>query len=454
MLPLASKYQYLGVWLHEANSSDPHVDHVLTASRSASNLLRGCVRPDSPLGFAVMRTFVLSIVLPIITYGLPFVSPTTRQFARLDACLYRPLMAVLGLPMSTHRAGLAVWTGVPCVEVQRERALLALVGSVLRLSSEPAVRANPDAFPTFQECWKHCTQEAMANWEADIRRTPEYMQRLKVLNIRSPFVQFQLAARRWGVVDLLPLHAQAAAPGWSGTAFRAALARRAGSLQRLTWLAETRGLAVEMDGTSPVVEVLPGWGRDRIRRGALLPPLYGVPDAPAFEEPDRLRLLADELTAMDERPPAPYPALELDNRQHSVLRSRIALNRADFNAVHVGGQMRSDRRHPFCEHCLAFPVAHEDTALHVVSECSRYRERRLELKLQLSNVLLALRVRTFGNAQLAQTIHNEEELFFHVVMAAPHVLDLECIRMHRSARERLLRLTGSFLEFIRTTRPV
>ena len=109
--------------------------------------------------------------------------------------------------------------------------------------------------------------------------------------------------------------------------------------------------------------------------------------------------------------------------------------------------------HPYCEHCLAFPPP-LDTALHVVAQCPRYRERRRELKLQLHNVLLALRVRTFGSAQLAQIIHNEEELFFHVVMAAPHVLDLDCVRLHRSARERLLRLTGSFLEFIRTTRPV
>jgi hypothetical protein len=69
-------------------------------------------------------------------------------------------------------------------------------------------------------------------------------------------------------------------------------------------------------------------------------------------------------------------------------------------------------------------------------------------------VLIALRARTLGNAQLAQIIHNEDELFFHVVMAAPHVLDLDCVRLHRDARERLLRLTGAFLEFIRSTRPV
>ena len=244
-------------------------------------------------------------------------------------------------------------------------------------------------------------------------------------------------------------------PGWSGAAFRATLARRAASLQRLAWLVETRGLDLVLSGPDITVEVPPGPAHSRSRRGALLPPLYGVPDAPAFDEPGRLRSLADKLSpaAAGERPPIPYPALELDSRQHAVLRSRIALNRAAFNAVRVGGRVRSDRRHPYCEHCLAFP-SHEDTALHVVAQCALYRERRQELKLQLHNVLHALRVRTFGSAQLAQTIHNEDELFFHVAMAAPHVLDLECVRLHRNARERLLRLTGAFLEFIRSTRPV
>jgi hypothetical protein len=274
---------------------------------------------------------------------------------------------------------------------------------------------------------------------------------LELLDERSPFVHFSLAAYRWDVVDLLPSHSaiRRRGQGWTGQVYFAALPRTAASMQRLVWLAETRGF--DLDTTGPAAD-LPQPHRNG-PRGMLLAPLYGVPSH--MPDLNQLRPLAMHLAPASARSSTPYEALVLDERNHAVLRSRIALNRAAFNGVRIGGRLRSDRPNmsPLCQHCALHPPA-EDTALHVIAQCPRFSARRLQLKNQLRAVIDSLRQRCFEDTRLSQAIHDENELFYHVVLVSPATLDLDCVRLHRDARERLLRLTGGFLEFIRSIRPI
>ena len=91
-VPNSPNYQYLGVWLDNTLSPHAHVRHMKEKCRTVSNMLRSIQSPDGPPGFTVIRTLVLTMLLPRITYGIPFITPTTAQYAQLNHLLFRPLL--------------------------------------------------------------------------------------------------------------------------------------------------------------------------------------------------------------------------------------------------------------------------------------------------------------------------------------------------------------------------
>ena len=87
------------------------------------------------------------------------------------------------------------------VQLQRQRALLLLFASIMRLAADARVRQRPDAFPVFQMVWDSCTTEAVDAWRSRMIRRP-FPQR--ALSIHSPVDEFLILAHRWQAERLLP----------------------------------------------------------------------------------------------------------------------------------------------------------------------------------------------------------------------------------------------------------
>lgn len=113
-----SLYRYLGVLMseHWKTRWSAQVVDVLRRSTVAANmvvrLLRDITRHGGPR-LPLIRQFVLSTVIPIISYGMPFWAPTTaRQLQQLQSVYVRSLEAGLGVGAKPHALSVLVECGV------------------------------------------------------------------------------------------------------------------------------------------------------------------------------------------------------------------------------------------------------------------------------------------------------------------------------------------------------
>ena len=379
-LPNVQEYQYLGVWLNAKLTAHAHYRHLMARCAPMSALLRSVQSPNAPPGPHVVRGLVRAVLLTRITYGLPFFTPTKQMCARLDSLLFRPLLTALALPPSVHRASLAVYTELPVLQLQRDRELVALVGSILRLVNEPGIRAEPSSVPAFRLLFRHCNAHAAARRFArqDARR---FHTRFTDWDSRSPVDVFLQAAARLGLCPLLPeksLLSARRAPPWSHGSWQATLNFNVHVRSLERQLNESRGYEYSYRGWR-FGRLTSVCSSEALKRGAMLPPLLGVPSAQRVELPhtDLLRSashLVDHCLAFS------ACTLGEDLKHHAQLRARIALNRAAFHAVRAGRSKdpRAPRR---CRQCPATPP---ETARHVLVSCPRYSASRDELKKKLA----------------------------------------------------------------------
>ncbi len=75
----------------------------------------------------------MAVLLPQISYGLPFWQPTALQRAALNTLIARPLLRVLHLPFNTHRLTLLFECGCPDLQAFFDRCVLRYVRRLLDL---------------------------------------------------------------------------------------------------------------------------------------------------------------------------------------------------------------------------------------------------------------------------------------------------------------------------------
>jgi hypothetical protein len=445
-LPYVEEYQYLGVWLNAKLSAHSHFRFLAAKCAHTSALLRGVQSPDAPPGPDVVRTLVKALLLSRISYGLPFFTPTKQMCARLNALLFRPLLTALALPASVHRASAAVYTALPMVQVQRDKELLALVGSVLRLANEPDIRAAPSAYPVLRLLWRNCTREVACTKLAHNGAAQ--------WDVHSPIDLFVRAASRYGLIRQLPPKAllsaspATASAGWDHGYWRRcvyeAVARRS-----LAWLLhESEGFRYSHRSWRFGRLVNPTQPSDEHRYGAELQRLLGLPPCIRIEttvQPAELTRTAREL--VDSGLSFTARTLTVDSKRHAQLRARITLNRAAFHAVrnHRSKDPLAPRR---CRQCPATPP---ETARHVLLDCPRYAALRADLEKKLHNVIDRIRdARDRSSVQWRRCIPDRKELLFHIILASPFVLAQ--IKRETDLRH-LLSCTGDFLISVHDIRP-
>jgi hypothetical protein len=147
-LPVAEQYKYLGVWLHQSLSWQPHFQHLLKQARFAAvqtqrllpRLLAAHFRGEEAadaasraLGgphFSAVRAGAGRCLYSRSTYGCMFLSgPQVEAWMRqLQSVIVRPLRQALGLPHSAHIVSILVECDCPTLALYRQQLLLSLTG--------------------------------------------------------------------------------------------------------------------------------------------------------------------------------------------------------------------------------------------------------------------------------------------------------------------------------------
>jgi hypothetical protein len=258
---------------------------------------------------------------------------------------------------------------------------------------------------------------------------------------------FLQAAARLGMCGLLPeksLLTARRAPSWNYRRWQAKLSFtvQVRSLERL--LNESRGYVYAYRGwqfgrlTSPQ-------SSEELKRGAMLPPLLGVPSSRQPELPHTV-LLDSAVNLVNNKLSFSARTLGDDLKRHAQLRARVTLNRAAFHAVRASRSKDplAPRR---CRQCPATPL---ETARHVLVSCPRYSASRDELKKKLATQIERIRKARDQQAHWRRCIQDDDELLFHIILATPFVLS---VFSNIDDRLYLLHSTGNFLLSVHDIRP-
>ena len=170
----------------------------------------------------------------------------------------------------------------------------------------------------------------------------------------------------------------------------------------------------------------------------------GLPPAPRTV--DQLEALAATL------PAGPMPSLLIDEPEHAMRRTRVALNReSTWLAVRHARSKKTPAEAP--RHCTACAPAsgppQAETAMHVIAHCPRYADRRESLRHKLHGVIDRMRDRAMDIPRWRHIINDKDSLFFHCVLASPFVLD----GLRPKHRKSFCVTTGRFLDFLITSHP-
>ena len=413
-----------------------------------SALLRGVQSPNAAPGPEVVRALVRALLVSSINYGLPFFTPTKQMCARLDSLVFRPMLTALAIPQSVHRASLSVYTQIPIVQLQRDKELVALVGSVLRLVNEPDFRSHPATLPALQLLFDLCNKEAVTARLARFHSRRSHL-RYNDWDQRSPVDIFIQAADRLGMCALLPEESLLTArrpPPWDYTAWKSKLRQtvHVRSLERL--MNESRGYVYSYRGWrfGRLVSLVP---TEKLKYGKELTPLLGIPpQKPQQQQLPGLQLLDSALRIASSDMSFSVHTLGDDLKRHAQLRARITLNRPAFYAAR-SSRSKDPLAPRLCRQCPATPP---ETARHVLVSCPRYSASRDELKKKLAAQIERIRKARDRNAHWRQCIQDDDELLFHVILATPFALSV-----FKKIADRVdIRLcTGNFLLTVHEIRP-
>jgi len=414
-----------------------------------SALLRGVQSRDAPPGPEVVRALVRALLVSRISYGLPFLTPTKQMCSRLDSLLFKPMLTALALPQSVHRASLAVYTQLPVVQLLRDKELVALVGSVLRLVNESAIRAKPESMPVFKLLMEECNKEKAAARLNRFYSRPFHL-RYADWDQRSPVDVFLQTTDHFGLTCCLPsikLLTARRPRDWNYKSWKANLARAVSIRSTERPLNESRGYRYSSRGLrfGKLISVTPS---ENHKYGTELGPLLGVPP----QLPGQRQLPHSENTdaaIQSTEPNAPHfsaRTLGEDLKPHAQARARTVLNRSPFNAVraHRSKDLLAPR---LCRQCLATPP---ETARHALVACPFYAASRAEMKRKLASLIERIRKAKDRSSRWLRCIQNDDELLFHVILASPFALS---VLKKADDRVQLLRCTGDFLLNVYDIRP-
>lgn len=119
-LSIVNQYRYLGLIYDSAWRFDQQFTSMLTKAARVSHLITRIITPAVPLRVTAIRTLVLGMLMPTITYGSPFLPLTAPHQHRINALLCRPLARALLLPPTVHHLSLLIECAVSNIATEWE----------------------------------------------------------------------------------------------------------------------------------------------------------------------------------------------------------------------------------------------------------------------------------------------------------------------------------------------
>ena len=129
-IAVTNTYRYLGILVHENLSWTPHIRELISkCTPTSQQIARLAARKiHNRPSFRIIRQLVTSVLIPKITYALPFITllPDTHKIARqLKRLVIYPLRRALGLPNNAHHNSIFVESRVlPIRYMQQYHSIL------------------------------------------------------------------------------------------------------------------------------------------------------------------------------------------------------------------------------------------------------------------------------------------------------------------------------------------
>ena len=141
-LAIVPYYKYLGILYDSRTTWLPQFESLYLRASRVSYLISRIVAPESPVTIRSVRSLILGMLLPLMTYAAPFWRLTKPQHNKLNALLTRPLLRTLRLPPTTHRRSLLVECAIPDIRTEWEKLTLTFVSRCLKHSPRYYVRSD------------------------------------------------------------------------------------------------------------------------------------------------------------------------------------------------------------------------------------------------------------------------------------------------------------------------
>ena len=422
-----------------------------------------------------MQQLLNSVLLPQITYGLPFLFPTMKQFNALTSAYHRPMQKLMWIPRSVHRAGFAFFFNLPVMQIVRDRELLFLMDSILKLRSVPEIRMNPCSLPVYQLVAENIHRERLEFLLAD----PSKLNAPKA-NI-SPIDQMIYLIHHWKLKEMIPPKADlfpsidsdsdspanslsfSLSPSISFGSSSPASPRpsSASHCQSSTSALSKFVLHNCISDSSHMHSVLHGLSETQAAvgydvhhfqfhshshsvqapaRGTHLLPFY----FPSHTHPSQ-RLASLHLSTLASQNassfastfPSPYPILPFISIDHCRLLSRLCLNRSALNAV------RAQHNPTVLPDCNCLPVhPPAQTVNHILAHCSNFSQARQQLRAKLRSFIESLKWK--HAASFASPSPRPLSYLSHIILASPIVFN----HIPKSFLPAFISSTFVFLDFI------
>jgi len=411
-IPNVSSYKYLGVVLHEAFSAAPHTQHVLKKARFYSVMLSSlCNRTNRP-GIEIMRRLTNACLCTSVLYGLPFILPDQQHLNKLDALYHRPMQRLMHIPWNVHRAGFAVFFGLPVMKILRDHAFLRIFASVFDLRFRPSTSANHlmSSLPIYNVLARYCCRESVSH-------SHESGQLYKLLmRHHPPSVHFATLCARWNLIDSLPsasaLQLGQATATPADTVPRFLTQTVDAMLSQLSlehWIGEWTGRS---HYHSAVVHT----GR-AVAKGLFLPQFYGL----SVDDSRTPATIAADVSQNFQQSTL-FPSLKYLETSHARTLSRLLLNRSALRAVrHARDKVPAPPVELHCPHCS---LQEPETVRHTIASCPAHRKKRAELLAKLHRLNLSVdQIRSACSPMYnsASSLYSDEDIMMHTLLCAPHV---------------------------------
>jgi hypothetical protein len=133
-------YTYVGLTFDQHCNWSYHWDQLAGKLSRASAIVSCLISGASEITPHAVAVLIRVVIVPTLSYALPFWKPNPTIYKRLNAAMVRPLRAILRLPHSAHTLSLLAEFGIPSAEALHEYLTLKVAHRFMSLPPSHPVR--------------------------------------------------------------------------------------------------------------------------------------------------------------------------------------------------------------------------------------------------------------------------------------------------------------------------